>query len=51
MHEHISFDTRTENALFIFRGREFQRDAPEEEMLLNKSTLGLIKYRLFLEWM
>ena len=34
----------------IFGGREFQRDVPENEsLLLNKSILGLGKYRLFLE--
>ena len=34
----------------IFGGREFQKDAPENErLLLNKSILGLGKYRLFFE--
>ena len=33
---------RTEIHDFIFRGREFQRDAPTKDMLvLNKSSLGL----------
>ena len=35
---------------FIFWGRQFQRDAPAKDMLvLNKSSLGLGTYRLFLE--
>ena len=38
----LHFKQGTEIHVFIFRGREFQRDAPAKDMLvLNKSSLGL----------